>query len=106
MNKDLENCVRALADGRNVKSTVKLTRALSKLGLEFREKAGLIQLSEPLELLNPDVIMQHMSSEPRLDIHWTIDSTNSHLMAMKTGPDSVVVCLAEQQQAGKGRRGK
>ena len=27
-------------------------------------------------------------------------------MGMKTGPDSVVVCLAEQQQAGKGRRGK
>ena len=106
MNKDIENCVRVLADGSRVESTVELTKALSKLGLEFREKAGLLELSEPIELLNPDVIMRQISSEPRLEIHWTIDSTNSYLMEMKSGMDSVIVCLAEQQQAGKGRRGK
>ena len=106
MNIDLENCIRALADGRDVKSNDKLTEALLELGLEYKVKAGLIQLLEPIELLNPDVIMRHISSEPRLEIHWTINSTNSYLMGMKTGLDSVIVCLAEQQLAGKGRRGK
>lgn len=106
MNKDIENCVRALAVGSSVKSTVRLTKALSELGLEYQVKAGLIQLLEPLELLNTDEIMRQISSEPRLEIHWTIDSTNSYLMGMKTGLDSVIVCLAEQQQAGRGRRGK
>lgn len=106
MNIDLENCVRTLVNGASVESSADLTQGLLELGLKFRERAGRITLLESIELLNPEIIMGHLSSEPKLEIHWTIDSTNRYLMRMKTALDSVTVCLAEQQQAGKGRRGK
>ena len=106
MKTDIENWVRVLAGGDSVESTAELAGALSELGLEFRQNEGLIKLSEPIELLNPEIIMRHLSSEPRLEIHWTIDSTNGYLMRTKPEMGSVTVCLAEQQQAGRGRRGK
>lgn len=41
-----------------------------------------------------------------LQIHQTIDSTNSHLMRGIAGGVDGVVCLAESQTGGRGRRGR
>ncbi|TXL15008.1 biotin--[acetyl-CoA-carboxylase] ligase [Methylococcaceae bacterium HT3] len=66
-----------------------------------------------LELLNKTLIYSFLSTTTQnclaeLDIHDQIDSTNSHLVALSNShPDtSGIVCLAEQQTAGKGRRGR
>ncbi len=71
------------------------------------------RLQSPIELLDksriilllPVSIRQHISV---LEIHDHIDSTNSHLSALTHNkPESSgVVCIAEQQTAGKGRRGR
>jgi|TARA_B100001964_G_scaffold236205_1_gene297585 BirA family biotin operon repressor/biotin-[acetyl-CoA-carboxylase] ligase len=106
MTKSIERCIRSLAEGAGVESTVDLTRELKQLGLEFREESGKIYLSQTLELLDSNEIMRRISSKPELEIHWSIDSTNSYLVGKKPGPKAVTICLAEQQLAGRGRRGK
>ncbi len=97
--------IRLLARGDGIMKSDDLIDALSVLGLEVYKKSGLLYLCDPIELLQAERILSHLTSRPLLEIHWTIGSTNSHLMELKPKPDSTIVCLAEQQEAGKGRRG-
>jgi BirA family transcriptional regulator, biotin operon repressor / biotin---[acetyl-CoA-carboxylase] ligase len=106
MNTGMENCIRALASGGRAVASNELAKTLADSGLSFKEMAGMIALSEPLELLDRDLIMRQISSRPELGIHWAIDSTNNYLLEARTGKGPVSVCLAEQQLAGKGRRGR
>lgn len=69
-------------------------------------------LSRHIELLSRQRIEEALSSEAKLHlselhIHQVIESTNSWLIeqAGKAAP-SGLICLAEQQLAGKGRRGR
>jgi len=71
------------------------------------------RLHSSLELLDKTLINSLLTANTRqylteLEIHDQIHSTNSHLVALSNAkPDSTaVVCLAEQQTAGKGRRGR
>ncbi len=70
------------------------------------------RLTYPLELLDKDKIMTAMGQEglellQGLEIHQSIESTNAHLMELDAGSRvSGQVCLAEQQTAGRGRRGR
>ncbi|MCG8428263.1 MAG: bifunctional biotin--[acetyl-CoA-carboxylase] ligase/biotin operon repressor BirA [Chromatiales bacterium] len=70
------------------------------------------RLSQPLELLDEAAILESISEDARaridqLEVQQQIDSTNSYLMALgMTGAPSGYVCLAEQQTAGRGRRGR
>lgn len=68
------------------------------------------RLRQPLELLNADWI--HAAIDPNgrpreIVIHDTVDSTNSWLLARaRTGMPGATVCLAERQEAGRGRHGR
>ena len=71
------------------------------------------RLHTPLELLDKSHIYSLLNTETRqclseLEIHDQIDSTNRYLVALcNANPEtSAVCCVAEQQTAGKGRRGK
>ncbi len=70
------------------------------------------RLTHPLELLDEDKLLAAMSLESqtltrKLDIHQSIESTNACLLEQEA-EDMVSghVCLAEQQTAGRGRRGR
>ena len=64
------------------------------------------------DVLERDPILAGLSDAARaaisrLEIHAILDSTNSYLLAgAQAGWPSGVVCLAEQQHAGRGRRGR
>ncbi len=70
------------------------------------------RLARPLELLQSQRILSALNPEvrdrvARLDIHERVDSTNTWLMRQAAaGAPSGSVCVAEQQTAGKGRRGR
>ena len=71
------------------------------------------RLHTPLELLNKSLIHSLLNiatqqSLTEIEIHDQIDSTNCYLVALiNANPGtSAVCCLAEQQTAGKGRRGR
>lgn len=75
------------------------------------------RLAKPLELLDKDKIHEALSPEVRqkirsFHIHNTVESTNSLMMQdlrdrrLKLADGKVHVCLAEQQTAGRGRRGR
>ena len=70
------------------------------------------RLARPVELLDHDLILNALpptaaAALSGLEIHQDIDSTNRHLMnKARLGAPSGQACLAERQQAGRGRRGR
>jgi len=120
-----EQLFRLLADG-NIHSTASVASAfggetpaletlaalLGSYGVEI-EVAGddRLRLKHPIELLEADRIvaaLQRSGSTPhRIDLAFSIDSTNQALME-RAGRDDTHrhVCLAEFQRMGRGRRGK
>lgn len=121
----LQRILRLLADGRfhsgqELGETLGVSRTavwkhLQKLealdiSLESVKGKG-YRLCGGLDLLNTEKIQQQLPLEVRrflaaLDIHTVIDSTNNYLMQLAASCESGHVCLAEQQTAGKGRRGR
>lgn len=90
-----------------------LRKASEALGLGIVAVRGRgYRLPAPLELLDPERILAALSPEPRglitrLEVHDSIDSTNSRLMAMAAaGAPSGTLCLAERQTTGRGRLGR
>ncbi|NOQ63130.1 MAG: bifunctional biotin--[acetyl-CoA-carboxylase] ligase/biotin operon repressor BirA [Methyloprofundus sp.] len=88
--------------------------ALEAYGLEISAVTGKgYRLNRQLELLDkekiyaliPQAIAAHIKS---FELHDQIDSTNSYLSALahKEPDSSAIICLAEQQVAGRGRRGR
>lgn len=64
-----------------------------------------------LDLLSRDAIAACLSDSvksevARLEVLQVVDSTNRHVMAGLGGVEGSHVCLAEQQTAGRGRRGR
>lgn len=70
------------------------------------------RLTQPLELLDREKILAAMSRQSldllqQLEIHQSIESTNACLLNRDASAKaSGQVCLAEQQTAGRGRRGR
>ncbi len=62
-------------------------------------------LAAPIELLDSKRITELVSC-PQLELIPVIDSTNQHLLNQIGQLPSGAVCLAEYQQAGRGRRGR
>ncbi|MDH5190541.1 MAG: bifunctional biotin--[acetyl-CoA-carboxylase] ligase/biotin operon repressor BirA [Gammaproteobacteria bacterium] len=91
----------------------KILKTLPEIGLDVQAvpRRG-YRLSAPLELLDREKILtsSSLASSPllsELEIHENIDSTNRLMMQRaREGSNSGHVCLAEQQQEGKGRRGR
>lgn len=94
-------------------SVWKQIRCLNDLGLEVFAVSGRgYRLAKPLELLNEARIRGHLQAGkanllPKLELHQQLLSTNSYLMQQAVeGAASGTACLAEQQLAGRGRRGR
>jgi len=88
-------------------------KAGEALGLEVRSVRGRgYRLTAPLELLDAERLLAELPRFSRrrierLELYDDIDSTNSYLMrAAQQGAPSGTLCLAEHQQAGRGRRGR
>lgn len=88
--------------------------ALETYGIELSAVSGKgYRLHAPIELLDKALIFNLLSPSLRqhisvLETHDQIDSTNSYLSALThSKPEtSGVICIAEQQTAGRGRRGR
>jgi BirA family biotin operon repressor/biotin-[acetyl-CoA-carboxylase] ligase len=91
----------------------KQLKQLTELGLEFDAISGKgYRLETALQLLSDTAIEKHLTPAVQsliteLEIHHCINSTNSYLVeksqqTKKTG----IVCFAEYQTAGRGRRGR
>lgn len=112
MNPEARSQIQTLASGRSLPVTDGLLEGLRDLELDFDEQDGVVCLRESLELLDAGRIGDHLSDRikaqlTQLDIFWTIDSTNTWLLGRAAEPGfRGSVCLAEQQVAGKGRRGR
>ena len=85
----------------------------AKLGVDVQAVSGRgYRLADSIELLEQDVIMAALPGPVReqiggLVLHHQVDSTNSWLLERAAGKTlSGSVCLAEQQTAGRGRRGR
>lgn len=65
------------------------------------------RLAAPLELLDTECIAQAANIDPgRIQLALVTDSTNTQLLSQAAHLPSGSFCLAEQQTAGKGRRGR
>lgn len=96
----------------------KMIPKIQELGLELHSVKGKgYKLVEPLNLLEHKSIVQHIPAKLKdqildLNIFQSIDSTSSYVMdlaqngKLALSGKKVFVCLAEQQTAGKGRRGR
>lgn len=117
--------LRLLADGREHSGTElgerlgvsraavwKQLQALAELGIRLDANPGRgYRLHEPLDLLDAEAIRAALNGalQPAsLEIFERIDSTNAYLLADKRSvdADAMRVALAEQQTAGRGRRGR
>jgi BirA family biotin operon repressor/biotin-[acetyl-CoA-carboxylase] ligase len=91
----------------------KQLRKLEDLGIRVQSVKGQgYQLEKGLELLNGASIRGQLSAAAErllteLDVAGSIDSTNTRALNMaRAGATSGLVCLAEHQTAGRGRRGR
>jgi len=86
---------------------------LRKLGAPIEAEAGSgYRLSWPIEWLQRDAIIAEVERGQRkrigeFAVHWQIDSTSSELMRRAAhSAGDLLVCCAEMQSAGRGRRGR
>lgn len=91
----------------------KQLKGLEELGIHLRSVKGKgYQLEKGLELLQSSRIREHMSGSAlrllsELDLCGSIDSTNTRALdRARAGEARGLVCLAEHQTAGRGRRGR
>jgi BirA family biotin operon repressor/biotin-[acetyl-CoA-carboxylase] ligase len=85
--------------------------SLGEMGLDVYSVTGKgYKLAEPLSLLDEDKIQQQLhilKQENKVEVHNLIDSTNSYLLRRLPNQNTnLQVCLAEYQDAGRGRRGR
>lgn len=102
----------ALADALSISRTAvwKQVQRLQGLGLELQTRRGQgYCLPGGLELLDESAIARALAGRGRslaLSVHPVIDSTNQYLLRQSGQLPAGVACLAEQQTAGRGRRGR
>jgi len=119
-----ERLIQYLADGQFVSgqwlgeqlgvsraSISKHIASLGEMGLDVYSVTGKgYKLAEPLSLLDENKIQQNLTAsklENKVEVHNLIDSTNSYLLRRLPNQNkNLQVCLAEYQDAGRGRRGR
>lgn len=90
----------------------KRVQALRQAGVEIDARPGRgYALAQPLDLLEADRIREALSegtraAVSRLEVAWSLDSTNSELLRREAPAAGVEVLLAERQTGGRGRRGR
>ncbi|MXP56053.1 bifunctional biotin--[acetyl-CoA-carboxylase] ligase/biotin operon repressor BirA [Pantoea sp. Seng] len=81
-------------------------QTLKSWGLDVYTVTGKgYSLPAPIQLLNEADILSHLR-QPDLDVIPVIDSTNQYLLDRMDQLPSGHACIAEYQQAGRGRRGR
>ena len=96
--------------GRSRTAIWKHLQKLEDLGLHLSAVKGKgYCLEGGLELLDEKLIRSSLNSQAqtllsKLDVHYSVDSTNSHALRERFAQSSGYICLSEQQTAGKGRR--
>lgn len=81
-------------------------QTLKSWGLEIFTVTGKgYSLPKPIQLLNEEEILAQLE-RPNLAILPVIDSTNQYLLDRMDSLESGDACIAEYQQAGRGRRGR
>lgn len=81
-------------------------KILQTWGLDvFRVQGKGYKLAQSIELLD-EKILSELATVPELHLQPIIDSTNQYLIDRIGQLPSGTVCLAEYQQAGRGRRGR
>lgn len=81
-------------------------QTLKSWGLDVYTVTGKgYSLPEPIQLLDEEVILSHLH-QPNLAVIPVIDSTNQYLLDRMDQLPSGYACIAEYQQAGRGRRGR
>lgn len=104
-----------LADALGISRTAvwKQLNKLEVLGLEIESVKGLgYRVPGGVDLINPAKVLSSLKPEAasllsELDVQQVIDSTNMEaLRRIEAGMVSGLVCTAEQQTAGRGRRGR
>lgn len=104
-----------LADGdwHRVDDPLAARDQLADVGIQLEtDSDGRSRLADPVHLLDAKRITGHLDAVARdcisrLDVHSIIDSTNSELQRQPPPPPgNAHVCLAEFQNAGRGRRGR
>jgi BirA family biotin operon repressor/biotin-[acetyl-CoA-carboxylase] ligase len=85
--------------------------SLIEMGLDVYSVTGKgYKLSEPLTLLNEKTIqnrLNELEQSNKVEVHNLIDSTNSYLLRrLPNQNENLQVCIAEYQDAGRGRRGR
>ncbi|MDG2523795.1 bifunctional biotin--[acetyl-CoA-carboxylase] ligase/biotin operon repressor BirA [Stenotrophomonas sp. HITSZ_GD] len=85
---------------------------LRAAGIDIQGRAGEgYGLGYPVELLDRERILAALPAEAaaaldRLEIAWTVESTNTELLSRPVPARGAAVMLAERQTGGRGRRGR
>ena len=104
-----------LIAGNPVNSTLELLDFLDGIGVPYTRQGSVLTLNPGMELLDEDAIrteLQHLVSELQmstldLEIHRVTQSTNDVVMQrLVESQSTAILCAAEMQTAGKGRRGR
>ena len=104
-----------LADALGVSRTAvwKQLKKLDELGLQIESVKGRgYRIPGGIELLDAEQVQSALTPQAkrlltRLDVHETVGSTNAEAMRQaEQGGAAGLVCTAEQQTAGRGRRGR
>ena len=99
-----------IAQGK-AQATPVLINFLQDMGISYRKKAGEVYLDENYELLSPDLLGEYLtrlgSYLPMLEVYRIATSTNDIVMdELLRGSKKDILCMAEAQTKGKGRRGR
>ncbi len=92
----------------------KQVNSLAEQGIDIKALSGKgYRLAMPSELLDKQLIMRSLAATTQaqitaLEVHQQIESTNSYLVTLTHSDSNAsgIFCVAEQQTAGKGRRGR
>ena len=104
-----------LIAGNPVYSTLELLDFLDGIGVSYTRQGSVLTLNHGMELLDEGAIrteLQHLVSELQmstldLEIHRVTQSTNDVVMQrLVESQSTAILCAAEMQTAGKGRRGR
>jgi len=91
----------------------KVVHSMHSSGIEIYSVRGKgYRLSSQIELLDSEKISSYLDPKTKqdlqkLEVHFELPSTNAHLLeSVNVSEASGVICLAEQQTSGRGRRGR
>lgn len=104
-----------LIAGESVVVTAELTGFLDEIGVDYQLEGQQLVITEELDWLDPDRVLKSIettaeqidSGNLQLDVHRVVGSTNDLVMQrLDQAVAGTLICTAEMQTAGKGRRGR